>query len=137
MGDQNNDRSFVLIQAFSLAATNYLANGATGSKPYEIITMVGCNHLSFTAQITGSTPAGTLLFEGTDFGYATEVYQQNIWAPLNQPGTTTQYQIAVAAAANYNIQIPNLGVKFIRVKWNYTSGSGNLNAAVTCRANSR
>lgn len=137
MAESTTDKSFVFVANFSLASTNYLANGAAGSKPYEIISLVGCNHLSFTPQVTGSAPTGNFAFECTDFGYPTEVYQNNIWAPLCQPYTQTQITLPISAAGNYNIQIPNLAAKFIRVKWNYTSGSGNLNAAVTCRANSR
>lgn len=137
MASGQADKSFQLVTAFSLGSTNYITNGAAGARPFEYVPMVGCNHLSFTATVLGSAPTGNFTFEVNDWDFEQDIYRNSNWAPLNQPYTQTALSLPISAAANYNIQIPNLAAKFVRVKWNFTSGSGTLNAAVTCRAISR
>ncbi len=135
---RNLDKSFLLTQGMSLAASGLVASPVAGQPPFNEIAMMGYNHLSVTINCSG-TAAGNFNFECSDFGFNAEVFDSSkvFWAPLNQPNTTTQYTVAVSGANNYNIQIPNLGVKFIRLRYVSTSGTGTTNIAVTCRSNSR
>jgi hypothetical protein len=108
---------------------------------FSVQALLGLDNLSITFQTqAGSTAAGTLVVEGTDFAASDyDVFNPNTpWVALNFPNTTTAVTQAVLTGSNtYNIQLSNTGIKWIRVRYNATSGTGIINAAVTCRANSR
>lgn len=132
-----NDKSWDLLDGgiFSLASTGYIASSNVGAPPFVIIDMSGCNHLSLTLNNSGAA-VGTVALECTDIGgYLANLYRNpQYFAPLYQPNTTTQYSLAINGANSVNIQIPNLGVHFVRLKYTSTSGTGNLTAWATCRA---
>lgn len=116
-----------------------VAQSAAASFFGPIQPMLGDNHVSITVQATG-TPTGTLQLQVSDYPITDN--------PSNACATTDPYagqfynipssSIALAGAATvtgYNVS--NLGCKYIRLVYTFTSGTGTISAAMTKRANSR
>ncbi len=137
---------WVVAQALPAAGNVLLTRNRTAEAvsalPFAFQDMMGLNNLSITFSTrTGSTAVGSLTLECTDFPQGEQVYgvaTSTQWAAMNYPNTATPITIAVATGQNtYNIQLSNTGCKYIRVRYTATSGTGTLDAAISCRANSR
>lgn len=125
-----------LISA-SLAATGNLVT-STGTQ-FRTMGLLGYNGFSLTVQtLAGSTAVGTIFVQCTDIIGPSEHDPNVPWVNMNYPNTSTPVSIVISSGANsYNVQVWGVATKIIRLNYQRTSGTGNLNAGITCRANSR
>lgn len=144
-----NDVSRVdFVTNWVLPATGTSILGQLPTNAYQTIqgtfsfqSVLGLDNMSITlATAAGSTAAGTITVQCTDFGLTeNDIFDPSIpWVNMNYPNTTTPISQAIASGQNtYNLQFSNSGVKWIRLLYTATSGTGNINAALSGRANSR
>jgi hypothetical protein len=119
------------VVAASLGTSGPLGNDAA-NRPFSYQPLFGCNHTSLTFEVTG-TPTGTITVQVTDFGSEATVFG----LPATQWANTTNTVALSGAAGTFVVNIPNLAAKFLRLNYAATSGTGAVNVAITCRANSR
>lgn len=135
---RNDSQSPEWIVNASLATTGNLT---TPNAPlFAHQSLLGFNAFSITLSTPpGSTAVGSIKVQCTD-AVGRDLNNPNVpWVDMNYPNSTTPIPaIAIASGANSaNLQIYGVGCKYIRLRYTSTSGTGTLNAGITCRANSR
>ena len=128
----------VLLGTDSL--TTQSAPGTVVVAPYSSEGLLEFNNLSITlATGAGSTAVGTVTVQVTDFGATGDIYGSS--NPYGIPSTlwaNTTYTIAVASGQNcYNLNIPSIAAKWMRLSYTATSGTGTCSVAISLRQASR
>lgn len=126
-------------------STEQSALGVVIARPFSVQPMIGHYNLSITFYLRpGSTAVGTLNIEGTDFpsGNLVAGGTAGMADVFGTPGTGTNAghwasigTVAVTTGGDQSFwfSIPNIAVKYVRVTYTATSGTGTLDAALTAR----